>query len=241
MGLGTHGKNTRLVGFGHDLSPFFRNVSSKGTVNVSDDSTFGSEAHTYSPTTQAPATIGATGLFSDGTGELQERAEAILGENGCLIHLPEGYAAVGRDFVAVEGTCTKHGGNVQRQEMVDLSIEVMSQVGLDIGRTLTNLAVPITSAGNGTAVDFGAATANGGFGYVQLTEFTGTSVTVTIEDSADGSTGWATVGTFTVLAGDNLEERIELNSGAIKRYLRAVTAGTFTSAALLVGAGKYAD
>lgn len=240
MGLGTHGKVTKMVGHGVDLTGYFKSATATGSVNTADKSLFGDSAHQYQATTQPAATIAAQGLFADDTDELQSFAEAGLGTQGCCLLLPDGYDAVGRDFVAVEGTLTNHGTNPQRDDMVDNAVEWMSQVGLDIGRTLNALTTPLTSAGNGTAVDFLRATARGGAAYLEVLAFTGTSVVVTIEDSADGSTGWATIGTFASVAGAEVEERIAI-AGAVKRYIRFVTTGTFSNLEAVIGFCKFAD
>lgn len=240
MGLGTHGKVTKLVGHGVDLTGYFKSVTATGSVNTADKSLFGASAHEYQATTQPAATVAAQGLFADDTGELQSFAEAGLGTEGGVLVLPDGYDAIGRDFVAVRGTLTNHGTSPQRDDMVDNNVEWMSQVGLDIGRTLNALTTAITAAGNGTAVDFLRATANGGAAYLEVLDFTGTSVVVTIEDSADGSTGWGTIGTFASVDAAGSDQRIAI-TGAVKRYIRMVTTGTFSNLEAVVGFCKFAD
>lgn len=88
-----------------------------------------------------------------------------------------------------------------------------------------------TTATDGTTLDGVAASTTGWAAYLEVTAFTGTSVTVTIEDSANGST-WAAVtgGAFTAATAVGAQ-RIEGASGAtLRRYVRATTSGTFTSA-----------
>lgn len=240
MGLGTHGKNTKMIGFGYDLSEFLRNVNTKGSVNTADSSAFGSAYHEYQGTTQAPATMACQGLYSDSTNEIQARVEAMLAASGIGLHFPEGYNAAGKCVAAVQGTTVKHGGSAPRDGMVDIAFDILSQVGLDLGRSLNSFATAVTAAGNGTAVDFDRATASGGAAYLVCEAFTGTSCTVTIEDSADGSNDWQTIGTFAAASAAHTEQRITI-SGAIRRYVRCVYTGTFTSFKSAIVFSKYAD
>lgn len=240
MGLGTHGKSTKLVAYGYDLSTFLRSVNTKGTVNTADSSAFGSTYHAYSGTTQAPATMACQGLYSDGSNEIQSRVEAMIGAAGIGLHFPEGYASVGACVAAVQGTTVKHGGNAPRDGMVDIAFDILSQVGLDLGRLLNSYATAVTGVGSGTAVDFDRATAAGGAAYLSCDTFTGTSCTATIEDSADGSTGWAVIGTFAPVTTAKTEQRIAI-SGSVRRYIRVTYAGTFSSFKSAIVFSKYAD
>lgn len=248
--MATHGKNAKLLGFGYDLTSYFRQVTSRGEAAVADKSVLGDAEHSYDTGMLNGGTISASGLYSDSTGDIQRKLETILGTNGCIMHLPDGYGAVARDFLAVEGSAIKHAINIPHDDMVDVSLEAQGQDGLEIGRTLTNaMTTPISVAGNGTAVDFGDAFAApsgvvgvvSGCAYLICTAFTGTSVTVTVEDSADGSTSWATVGTFTAVSAANAQQRIPLVAGVLRRYLRITTTGTFSNFTGVVGACKYAD
>ena len=79
---------------------------------------------------------------------------------------------------------------------------------------------------------------NNNFGlsaYLQVTEFTGTSVTGTIEESFDDGVGDAfsavTGGAFAAVSSANSSERIETTAAlTVYRYLRLVTSGTFSDA-----------
>lgn len=96
-----------------------------------------------------------------------------------------------------------------------------------------------TTATNGTSFDF-ATTANPGsstFGlqaYLQVFSFTGTSVTVTIQESSDNGAGDAfaavTGGAFTAATGITTQRIATSASQTVERYLRVVTTGTFSNA-----------
>lgn len=100
-----------------------------------------------------------------------------------------------------------------------------------------------TAATNGTGVDFTSGTFVGSstFGaqfYLQVFAFTGTSVTVKIQESSDNGAGdaWADVtgGAFTAATGVTFERIQTARTQTVERYLRVVTTGTFSSAVFAV-------
>lgn len=110
--------------------------------------------------------------------------------------------------------------------------------GLEWGVNLTAGKRTDSSAANGTTVD--QTTVSTSFGwqaYLQVFSITGTSVTVTLEDSADNSV-WAalTGGAFTAVASPGPgTQRLQGGSTAtVRRYIRATTSGTFSSAIFAV-------
>lgn len=111
--------------------------------------------------------------------------------------------------------------------------------GLEWGVLLTAGKRTDTSATNGTGVDLGTGSLAFGLqAYLHVFSFTGTSVTVKIQESSDNGAGdaWADVtgGAFTAATGAT-SQRIATASGlTVERYLRAVTTGTFSSAVFAV-------
>lgn len=105
--------------------------------------------------------------------------------------------------------------------------------GLEWGRQLTPGLRTDTAATNGPSVDTAASASFGAQAYLQVTAFTGTDVTVKIQDSADNSS-WADVAGlgFTQVTAAPATQRIAVgNTATIRRYVRAVTVttGGFTS------------
>ncbi|MFH8336966.1 hypothetical protein [Streptomyces sp. AM6-12] len=100
--------------------------------------------------------------------------------------------------------------------------------GLGWGRQLTAGLRTDTAATQGASIDTTAATSFGAQAYVQVTAFTGTDVTVKIQDSADGTTFADVAGlTFTQITAAPTAERIATAPTAtIRQYLRAVTVTT---------------
>lgn len=96
-----------------------------------------------------------------------------------------------------------------------------------------------SAATNGASQDDGAATAFGLEAYLQTTAFSGTDVTVKLQDSANNSV-WADItgAAFTqITSGNQHFERIATaNNATIRQYVRAVTVttGGFTSVTFAV-------
>lgn len=112
--------------------------------------------------------------------------------------------------------------------------------GLDWCRQLTAGKRTDTAATNGASIDTTASASFGWQAYLQVFSFSGTSVTVTLEDSADNvSFAPITGGAFTAATG-RTTERLQSSSdtATVRRYIRAVTSGTFTSAVFAVSINK---
>lgn len=89
---------------------------------------------------------------------------------------------------------------------------------------------------NGASLDGTAASSTGWSAYLQVTALTGTNVVVTLEDSADNAAFAVFTGSaFTSAVAARTVQRIEGAAGAtVRRYVRAVSSGTFSSATFIV-------
>lgn len=105
---------------------------------------------------------------------------------------------------------------------VDFACAAQGTGPTDIGVVVEDLTA-ITTDTTGTARDLTAASTNGGVAHLHVTAFSGlTSNAITIEHSVDGSTSWATLGTFTTVTGVTAQ-RLEIAGGTtVRRYLRVV-------------------
>lgn len=111
--------------------------------------------------------------------------------------------------------------------------------GLEWGRLMTAGVASQSGAGSLTSYDGGAATSFGLQAYLQVFSFTGTSITVTLEESSDNGVGdaWAAVtgGAFSAVSAARQHQRIQTSRGlTVERYLRVTTTGTFSAATFAV-------
>ena len=107
--------------------------------------------------------------------------------------------------------------------------------GIGWGEQLTAGLRTDTTATAGAYYDDGAGSAFGGQAWLQVTAFTGTSVTVTIEHCTTSGGTYAGVLAFSAVSAAPAWQRIAVsNTTAIDRYLMVVTTGTFTNAVFSV-------
>jgi hypothetical protein len=116
--------------------------------------------------------------------------------------------------------------------------------GLEWGDQLTAGLRTDTAATNGTSFDTGSSLAFGAQAYLQVAAFTGTDVTIKIQDSADNvSFTDVTSFAFTQVTAAPFTQRIAIgNTATVRRYLRAstVTTGGVTSVTFAVQVTKNA-
>ena len=108
--------------------------------------------------------------------------------------------------------------------------------GLEWGQNLTAGVRSDTTATNGTSIDTSASASFGIQAYLQVFSFTGTSCTVTVQDSADNSS-FASItglGSFTAATGITFERLASTNTTTVRRYLRVATTGTFSACSFAV-------
>lgn len=121
-----------------------------------------------------------------------------------------------------------------------LNVQALANAyGLEWAAQLTaGIDTHTTDGDDGTGVDFTAGQSFGLQAYLQVTAFSGTNATISVQHSNDNGTDpWANVtgGVFTQVTGANVTERIQTTRDRpIKRWLRVSSTGTFTSMSLAV-------
>lgn len=112
---------------------------------------------------------------------------------------------------------------------------------LDLGELLTAGIRTDTTATNGASVDYAAATSFGWAAHLQVTAFTGTSATITIQDSADNSSFAGFTGSAFAAVSAVGAQRIEASAAdaTVRRYVRVATSGTFSDLKFVVLFMKY--
>jgi len=160
------------------------------------------------------------------------------------------------DTGAANGTTLDQGGGfvtpaVPASNVTATNTSPLPATVVVSGGTVSNVKVNGVSVGTGDgtytvpsgatiAITYSAAptwtwtlqTAFGAQAYLQVTQITGTSVTVAVQDSADGAS-WANVTglSFTaVTAAPNTQRLATAGNATIRRYLRVITTGTFNPA-----------
>jgi hypothetical protein len=115
--------------------------------------------------------------------------------------------------------------------------------GLEWGTLLTAAERTDSAPTNGAGVDFAAASTFGLQAYLHVIAFTGTTVTIKLQESSDNAVGdpYADVvgGAFTAVTVGPTSERIATAGNlTVERWLRVVTTGTFSNLAFVVAVAR---
>lgn len=211
--------NSRVLLGALNLSCEARDVSVDQSVNTLDVSTLCDTSRSYIPG-RLDSTFSASGPLDVSTtaGDPYDQLGDWVGTNLPLTYAPRGLTAL-REAMLMDALNISIGVTSPSGDAVGYSVSAQG-TGFDFGYVLEDLTA-ITADGNGTARDLTAQSTNGAVAHLHVTAFSGlTNNVVTIEDSADGSTGWATIGTFTTVTGLT-SQRLAI-AGTVKRYVRVV-------------------
>lgn len=186
-----------------------------------------------------------TGFFNDAA--LQEHVALKLIPTTDVIGTVFKTAALTAVAAGLTGKRTNYGMTRGADGSLGTAFELQGNgEQLQYGLALTAGKRTDTTATNGTGVDFGTGSTTFGLvAYLHVFAFTGTSVTVTLQESSDNAVGdpYAAVtgGAFTAATGITAERKETSLTQTVERWLRAVTTGTFSSAQFAVMAKRYAS
>lgn len=172
--------------------------------------------------------------FNDATGAATDRLKT-LPTTDVILTYARGTTLGNPGACLVSKQINYDGTRGQDGSLTFATSAVANGYGLEWGRQLTAGIRQDTAAANGTSVDFGTGSTSFGLQmYVHLFAFTGTSVTIKLQESSDNGSGdafadvtGATTGALTTVGATRLATASNLT---VERYLRVVTTGTFTVA-----------
>jgi len=189
--------------------------------------------------------IAFTGFFNDAA--LQEHVALKLIPTTDVIGTVFKTAALAAVAASLTGKRTNYPVTRAADGAMGTGTEILSNADqLNYGLALTAGKRTDTTGTAGTGVDFGTgSTTFGMVAYLHVFAFTGTSVTVWVQESSDdGSTDpYAGVTGFPFTAATGITaQRIETSlTQTVERYLRIITTGTFSSAQFACMAKRYAS
>jgi hypothetical protein len=238
-----HGKSTKVLFGEYDLSRFLTEARQPRSADTPETTTFGALNKTYvvgHPDDQ----IALTGYFDGDVGATDPVLAAQLAvETSIPLTVGIEGSAVGRRALL----------HLILESAYDLSSPVAGVVGVTAnlvgagpvmaGVLLKDVAASVTATGNGTNVDNGALTSNGGIAHLHVPTNTRNGTTIwKVQHSVDNS-AWVDLVTFaTVGAATIAKERIVVASGTtVNRHLRAQwtvagsTGSTFAAVAFARG------
>jgi len=234
MVVASHGSKAGLYINGYNWTPYMKSLTLSRTTDTVESSALGTTAKTYHPSGLVDATLAGEGYYDGSSSAPPITSDfgftAMLGAAvkpvACYAPVPQ---TLGAPLYGMECDITTIDESAPMDGLVTLDSEFQSSRGAERGVILRVLA-NASSTGNGTAVDLGSGTFTfGGVSYLQETVTSGASHQVKIEDSADGSTGWAVIATHTARTTIGAE-RIQI-AGTVRRWVRAqwtVASGSMT-------------
>lgn len=220
----THGKGSRVLANGFDVSAFFRETKYSSKSDTADSSTYGKDAHTYKAGL-IDGVVRQTGLFDGDTNAIDSILfPALAVDNGGLwVYLPQG-DAVGQLAYGAQGVEHAYEVDSTIKDVVMISSELQISGGRDRMAVYHEVKVEVAT-GAGIVTDGGALSANGGVGYLHVLAMSGISIlSVIIEDSADGLS-FLPVLSFTNVTVAPSSEKVVI-TGTVRRYTKVIW--TFT-------------
>lgn len=173
-----------------------------------------------------------TSYFNDATGQAHARLTPQASTDVIVTYCRG--TSLGSPAAAMVGKQIDYAPTRAADGSLTMGVSVQSNgYGIEWGVQLTaGKRTDTTATSPATGVDTLASASFGGQAYLQVFSFTGTSVTVKIQDSADNSS-FADISpslVFTAATGVTAERVSVANDTTIRRYVRAITSGTFTEA-----------
>src|SRR3990167_1454762 len=236
-----HGRNGRVYINGFDISAFLKQAGGGVTVAMLDTTCMGTtDDLTFIPGLKK-GTMKMNGLLDEtavtGIGTL---LEAAFGSGNSIFTLvPSSGDVIGSPCFGFSANLGTYNLDTSVGGLGKLDADATSNYGWErmvIHHALTTEVATAT----GAAQNNGAATTNGGVGFLHVPDLTGvTAFDVVIQDSADGSTDWTTILTFTQVTADRAKQRVAITGNVLQytRYVATFTTGS-GSAQFHVGFGR---
>jgi hypothetical protein len=211
------GKKGRILLGDFSFSAYVTDVTPTFSVDMLETTTMADDAKKFIPGANT-STLGLKGFLDpDGTSAAQyDQINTWTGAEA-VTYGPSGLS-LGSELLMTSGLQASSQTGATMSAPVSFALECQSTGQTDRGVSLHDLAAETVDV-SGTAVDGGAASTTGAVAHLHVTAFSGlTSAVFIVEDSATGSSGWATIGTFTT-ATALTQERLVI-AGTVRRYTR---------------------
>ncbi len=174
------------------------------------------------------------GHFDQASGAITEEFENSL-KTSTLLSTAYGVALsdrwVGMQIQASQYTISDPVGDV-----VVVNYTASADAGVSRGTVLHPLANVESSTGSETKVDQGAATALGCVAFLHVVAFTGTDITITIEDGATEGGAFTELVGFTQVTGITSERKtVAAAATTPNQWVHVDWSGTFSSCTFIVG------
>lgn len=182
-------------------------------------------------------------FFNDATGQEHEALKAKAAGADRVCSYLQG-STIGNMAFGLVAKQISFGGDRNADGSLVMTTQCLANgYGANYGEQLTAGKRTDGSATNGASLNNGAATAFGLIVYVHLFAFTGTSVTIAVQQSSDNGGGdpFANIlATSALTTPQAVRLATATLTTSVEQYLRVITTGTFSSAIFAVHASRFA-
>jgi hypothetical protein len=210
-----HGAKARFYWHTRDMSPYVEGVDMGLTRGLAEHRPLSGEAVTRIAGFEDGSITLSGAAWEAATSDLTAYTRFHESSSRPFAFCPAGDAVGSVAYCGVSNAGSM--GVVAGDDVVRLPVSLVTAARYDRCKVLHALGSTVTSPGSG--VNNGGATTGGGMAYLIVTAITGTTpeLTVTVEDSADGST-YATLLAMTAISAVGSEAKAK--TGTIRQYLR---------------------
>jgi hypothetical protein len=226
-----HGRTCELAADGLDITELFRSAAFQADADTSESTTFRKYDKTFE-VGQRQSAISLDGLYDEAR---QAEVEARLIAAPFIATVGPAGLAVGARARLMEVNTTNVTETSGIGDVVMLTWALQSTGVTGYGYALSKPDTAVTGDTNGAAVDTGAAVSGALWvAHFHLHAISATNVVLTVQDSADGVSGWANIASVTSGALTAIGGVRVTGTGTTKRYIRV--ASDFTGGA---STGRY--
>ena len=233
-----HGKASTVLIGAYNISDYCRQNTPAFQKDIPDASTYGDTAREFAVEGLRSGSITLSGLVDTADDASDEQIQAAFEDTTAVKGLTVSPHASTAGNIAYLCVFWETDNNIDNphDELLSFGGTFQADSGLKRGHWLQALTA-VTTTGDKTSVDAGAAWAAGGRANLHATAFSGTNCTIIIKDSADDISFAAVTGLafaqFTAITHESLSI-----ATAIRRYRLVNFAGTFTSVTAGVALGR---
>lgn len=230
----------------YDLTGYFRKMDLDAVTSMYDTTVFGSTSKAFIPGIKS-GTIAVEGLFEGvATANAPDNVFSAIEASATvpLVSIAPAGLTVGNRVYLLQAHEHNHNVAAVIDDLIMNSAEFTDNDGYDFGLSLHALTAEISFPVNGTSINNGAATNNGGVGFLHVTAIAGgaPNIVYKIQHSTNDST-WVDLIQFSAvtsnLATTGYQRTVVAAGTQVRQYLRmTATEGGTTSS--IVGAVSFA-
>ncbi len=228
-----HGKDTELYLGDTNISEWISSTQITVSNALADVSAYADEDRNYLGGIIS-GSVALSGMY-DGAADAIDTELTNALKTQTLFSAAYGQALSDR-WVGMQSQATDYTVSNPVGDVVAISYAASADDGVSRGTVLHPIANVESSAGEETKVDHTQASALGAVGFLHVTAFTGTNITIKIEDGATSGGAFSDLIAFTQVTGITAERKeVAAAADTPNVWLKVSWTGTFSSCTFIVG------